>query len=95
MTLAQRSHAGGQKSSVHASDGVPLMHAGRARQLEPHAGTTGLTAAQWGQVFEAAVGALQKYSQAQPGDRTMLDALVPAQTACCAALQQGKCCRLP
>ena len=67
------------------------MHAGKALQLEAHAGTAGLAAADWGQVFEAAVAALLKYSQARPGDRTMLDALVPAQAAFCAALQEGGC----
>jgi hypothetical protein len=69
----------------------PSLAAGKARQLELAAseGEAQLSAEHWGQTFEAAVAALLRYSGAQPGHRTMLDALVPAQEAFCGALQQG------
>ena len=39
----------------------------------------------WGRAAAAAVAAVQRYSGARPGDRTMLDALVPASQALASA----------
>ena len=63
--------------------------AGTAARAEPAPGEHGLSAAAWGTVFEAAAAALLRHSQAREGDRTMLDALLPAQRAYSGALQTG------
>ena len=41
-------------------------------------------------IFEAGLAALRKQTKAQPGDKTMMDALVPAVTALRAAANSGK-----
>lgn len=41
--------------------------------------------------FEAGLGAVSKQTKAQPGDKTMMDALVPAVRAFRAAAGTGKC----
>lgn len=43
----------------------------------------------WADAFAQALLALQKYSRAQRGDRTMLDALIPAQQAFLDAAHSG------
>ncbi|CAL8469949.1 g9491 [Coccomyxa elongata] len=53
------------------------------------AGEGGPSATKWGNALEAAVTALLRYSGAAEGDRTMLDALIPAQQHFTRALQQG------
>ena len=50
----------------------------------------GPSATRWGDALEAAVAALLRYSGAAKGDRTMLDALIPAQQHFARALQEGK-----
>jgi dihydroxyacetone kinase-like protein len=42
-------------------------------------------------LFEAGLAAVRQYTQARPGDKTMMDALVPAVEAIRAARDQGKC----
>ena len=63
--------------------------AGAAAGAEPAPGDRGLPAAAWGAVLEAAVAALLRYSRARRGDRTMLDALLPALRAYSGALEAG------
>lgn len=58
------------------------------------AGEGGPSATKWGSALEAAVAALLRYSGAAEGDRTMLDALIPAQQHFTRALQQGKALHL-
>ncbi|KAK9915864.1 hypothetical protein WJX75_005396 [Coccomyxa subellipsoidea] len=50
----------------------------------------GPSAESWSKVFEAAVAALLRYSGAAEGDRTMLDALIPAQQHFAESLHQGE-----
>lgn len=47
-------------------------------------------AQRWGAALEAAVKAVMTRGQAQPGDKTMVDALLPAVGAYQEALQQGE-----
>jgi dihydroxyacetone kinase-like protein len=47
------------------------------------------TAADWAQVFEAIASAIQQVGQAQPGDKTMLDAWGPAAVALRQSAQAG------
>ena len=49
----------------------------------------GPTPQAWAKAFGCAIEALQRYSQAHRGDRTMLDALIPAQEAFSEAVQSG------
>jgi len=48
------------------------------------------TAKQWAEAFSAAVNAVSELGGAQPGDRTMVDALRPAADAFAAAVNAGK-----
>lgn len=49
-----------------------------------------MDAQRWGAALEAAVKAVMTRGQAQPGDKTMVDALLPAVGAYQEALQQGE-----
>ena len=42
-------------------------------------------------LFEAGLAAVRRYTEAEPGDKTMMDALVPAVKALRDASNQGKC----
>ncbi len=53
------------------------------------AGKAELEAADWGAALDAAVGGVQMRGKAEPGDKTMIDALVPARDAYKAALAEG------
>ena len=70
-------------------DGLSGMLAGAAARAEAAPGKHGLSAAAWGAVLEAAAAALCRYSQAHQGDRTMIDALLPAHWSYSEALQKG------
>jgi len=48
-----------------------------------------LTPAQWSTAFAAGVAGVQARGKAEPGDKTMVDALVPAAAALEAAVAQG------
>jgi dihydroxyacetone kinase-like protein len=48
-----------------------------------------LEAADWAAALEAAVAGVQMRGKAEPGDKTMIDALVPARDAFKAALAEG------
>ncbi len=52
-------------------------------------GNEGPSEQAWADAFAQALLALQKYSRAQKGDRTMLDALIPAQQAFSDAAHSG------
>ena len=56
-----------------------------ARACSAPADASGLAA-----IFEAGLAALRKQTKAQPGDKTMMDALVPAVAALRAAADAGK-----
>ena len=47
----------------------------------------------WAQALKEGTEAVQKYGGATPGCRTMLDALVPATTACLNASENGEVAR--
>ncbi len=49
-----------------------------------------LTASDLAAIFEAGLAAMRKQTKAQPGDKTMMDALVPAIAAMRAAAESGK-----
>jgi dihydroxyacetone kinase-like protein len=70
----------GASASSAASGGAPLSRAGSQEGLDAEA----LTAA-----FEAGLVALAKRTKARPGDKTLIDALVPAVQAMRAATDGG------
>jgi dihydroxyacetone kinase-like protein len=53
------------------------------------AGKSELDPEDWGEALEAAVSGVQARGKAEPGDKTMIDALVPAREAFKAALADG------
>jgi dihydroxyacetone kinase-like protein len=53
------------------------------------AGKTELGPQDWGAALEAAVKGVQMRGKAEPGDKTMIDALIPGQEAFAAALAEG------
>ena len=53
------------------------------------AGDDEITAEDWATALEAAVSGVQARGKAEPGDKTMLDALIPARDAYAAALAEG------
>jgi dihydroxyacetone kinase len=53
-------------------------------------GSSAVTSALWAEAFVAAVDAVAELGGAQPGDRTMLDALRPAAEAFWAGVHAGK-----
>jgi phosphoenolpyruvate---glycerone phosphotransferase subunit DhaL len=53
------------------------------------AGKNELTAEDWAAALEAAVEGVQMRGKAEPGDKTMIDALVPARDALKAAVAEG------
>jgi ATP-dependent dihydroxyacetone kinase len=72
------------RRSIAGSSG-PLYAAALLRASHILTGIERPTDAQWLDAFEGAIAALQDIGGARPGDRTMLDALVPA----CAAWRQN------
>jgi len=52
-------------------------------------GKDALDAASTAAMFEAGLASLQKHTRAQPGDKTMIDALVPATAALRQAADEG------
>jgi dihydroxyacetone kinase-like protein len=53
------------------------------------AGKTELEAEDWAAALDAAVQGVQMRGKAEPGDKTMIDALIPARDAFSAALTEG------
>ena len=53
------------------------------------AGKSELDAADWAEALDAAVSGVQQRGKAESGDKTMIDALVPAREAFTAALAEG------
>ena len=53
------------------------------------AGKSALTPDDWAEALDAAVAGVQMRGKAEPGDKTMIDALVPARDAFRAALSDG------
>jgi phosphoenolpyruvate---glycerone phosphotransferase subunit DhaL len=53
------------------------------------AGKTQLTVEDWSAALDAAVSGVQARGKAEPGDKTMLDALIPARDAFAAAVADG------
>jgi phosphoenolpyruvate---glycerone phosphotransferase subunit DhaL len=53
------------------------------------AGKSALDSGDWAEALEAAVSGVQSRGKAEPGDKTMIDALVPAREAFAAALVEG------
>jgi phosphoenolpyruvate---glycerone phosphotransferase subunit DhaL len=81
MTLV--STVGGAAGPLY---GTLFLQMGTAAGQKP-----GLTAAEWATALEAGVRSVQARGKAEPGDKTMVDALLPAV----AALQQGVAAGLP
>lgn len=55
----------------------------------PTAGKAEIDAALFATALDAAIGRVQGLGKAEPGDKTMLEALLPAQTALHAAVDEG------
>ena len=53
------------------------------------AGKSEITADDWAAALDAAVSGVQARGKAEPGDKTMLDALIPARDAFAAAVGRG------
>ena len=53
------------------------------------AGKTEITAEDWSAALSGAVSGVQTRGKAAPGDKTMLDALIPARDAFAAAIEEG------
>ncbi|HWC70624.1 MAG TPA: dihydroxyacetone kinase subunit DhaL [Actinomycetota bacterium] len=53
------------------------------------AGKSDIAAEDWAAALEAAVAGVQARGKAEPGDKTMVDALIPARDAFAAALAEG------
>ncbi len=64
-------------------------HTGALHESSASLGNEGPSEQAWADAFAQALLALQKYSRAQRGDRTMLDALIPAQQAFSDAAHSG------
>ena len=60
---------------------VLCAHTGALHDSSASSDDEGPSEQAWADAFAQALLALQKYSRAQRGDRTMLDALIPAQQA--------------
>ena len=80
MTLL--STVGGASGPLY---GTAYMEAGKAA-----AGKTTLDAADYKAMLEAAIAGIQKRGKAVKGEKTMLDALMPAYDAYCAAVDGGE-----
>ncbi len=80
MTLL--STVGGASGPLY---GTAYMEAGKVT-----AGKTSLTAADYKAIFEAAIAGIQKRGKAVKGEKTMLDAILPAYDAYCAAIEAGE-----
>ena len=65
-------------------DGSLFMQAGNAL-----AGTTELAAEEWLTALESGIAGVQKIGRSEAGQKTMLDALIPARDAYAAALRDG------
>lgn len=87
MGLTVRRSMGGTSGALYDI----FFHAAAAqlKQQSPVTGDAAATAAAWAASFEAGVGAIRHYGGAAEGDRTMLDALLPAAAALRAALGAG------
>jgi dihydroxyacetone kinase-like protein len=81
MTLL--STVGGAAGPLYGSLFVAL--AGALRDREPDA----IDAAAWADALDAGVAAVQRRGKAEPGDKTMVDALVPARDALREAIGDG------
>lgn len=79
MTLI--STVGGASGPLY---GTLFMQAGTAL-----AGKTEITGGDWADALDAAIAGIQKLGKAEPGEKTMIDALVPARDALRAALAAG------
>lgn len=79
MTLI--STVGGASGPLY---GTLFMQAGTAL-----AGKTEITGGDWADALDAAIAGIQKLGKAEPGEKTMIDALVPARDALRSALAAG------
>ncbi|MCR5639770.1 MAG: dihydroxyacetone kinase subunit L [Lachnospiraceae bacterium] len=75
-------------SKVGGASG-PLYGTAYMKAAVPLAGKTSLTVADGKAVFEAVIGGIQMRGKATRGEKTMLDALIPAQEAYVAAADAG------
>jgi len=82
MTLL--STVGGAAGPLYGSFFIGMATA--LREAEPQGP---LSAAQWASALEAAVAGVQRRGKAEPGDKTMVDALAPAREALAAAAADG------
>jgi dihydroxyacetone kinase-like protein len=78
MTLL--STVGGAAGPLYGSFFIALSTALRDRDVD---------AAAWADAFDAGVAGVRRRGKAEPGDKTMVDALLPAQAALRAALGDG------
>ena len=79
LILAGRTITGTVGGASGALYGRALMRAGAA--LEAWSGEPGMTSAQLGAALRAAVNGVAALGRSRPGEKTMLDALVPAADA--------------
>lgn len=76
----------GTSGAVYAIFLNALAHGLRAQESSPSSAPVPATADVWSKALGYSLTALGKYTPAKPGDRTMIDALVPF----CATLQKTK-----
>lgn len=84
LSATLRRSLGGTSGPLYS---VAVLRAAAALPSEP--GTGALTAEHWLAAFEAAVDGVREVGGAEPGDRTMVDALVPAVGAAREVLDGG------
>lgn len=81
----------GSGAGVEACPQPTALHGCAASLAEAEADDAGQgLPAMWAAAFSSGVAAMQRYGGAQSGDRTMLDALLPAAEAMHGGLQSGQ-----
>ena len=76
-------------SKVGGASG-PLYGTAYMKAAKAAAGKSELTVQDGKDIFEAVIGGIKLRGKAERGEKTMLDAIIPAYEAYCAAMDQGK-----
>jgi dihydroxyacetone kinase-like protein len=88
--MALVSSVGGAAGPLYGTLFLQMGKAAAEQEAGPKAGPkAGLTLAQWAVVVQAGVAGVQARGKAEPGDKTMIDALAPAADALSAAAADG------
>ena len=76
-------------SKVGGASG-PLYGTAYMKAAKATAGKTALTVEDGKEIFEVVIGGIKQRGKAERGEKTMLDAIIPAYEAYCAAADAGK-----